>query len=51
MKKAFWDIYKSELEKPELNYSVFIPLIREVITFVEKCVESIQSLLRNILMF
>ena len=38
MKKAFWDIYKSELEKPEPNYSVFIPLIREVITFVEKCV-------------
>lgn len=38
MQKAFWDIYRTELEKPEPNYAVFVPLIREVITFIEKCV-------------
>ena len=38
MKQAFWDIYRAELEKPKPNYSVFIPLIREVIDHVEKCV-------------
>lgn len=38
MQKAFWDIYRTELEKPEPNFAVFVPLIREVITFIEKCV-------------
>ena len=38
MKKAFWDIYKAELEKPKPNYAVFVPLVREIINHVEKCV-------------
>ena len=38
MQKAFWDIYRTELEKPEPNFAVFVPLIREVITFIERCV-------------
>jgi hypothetical protein len=38
MKQAFWDIYRAELEKPKPNYGVFIPLIREVIEHVERCV-------------
>jgi len=38
MKKAFWDIYRQELEKDTPNYAVFIPLIGEVINNVERCV-------------
>lgn len=38
MKKAFWDTYSTELEKDEPNYSVVIPLLTELMGFIEKCV-------------
>ena len=38
MKKAFWDTYSNELEKENPNYNVVVPLLTELIGFIEKCV-------------